>query len=258
MKKLTILLLLFIGVDGFSQEPPEYLDFIFKNSIGEIIFPEISIIENNVMIDFENQNLYIKSDTIKIDFQDKLNGIGYQFLNDNNELVSRVSSINFDHFLGEEIIMIAKYKKKIMRITFFGQSMQNFNVWGNGYKSQNSNIITFNKGSYLYLVNGFSEKRNINELKHLIKWKNENLFFNADKYKIEKSKKFLNDYFGVIQLKEIIELNTLLQNKTEKYIYFGYIFENRMPIGYGLINREENTIIYLNKKIVKKLRKYYR
>lgn len=254
MKKITIILILLIGVENlFSQEPPEYIDYVFRDSLGNTIYPDLTIIENNVIYDFKKDSLFIESDTLRVEFKEKNANFGYHIINKKNDIISRTSTITYNHYLGEEIIFIAKYDHKTMKIKFFGQGMNNFGVWESGYELSDPAIIDFKEGSFLYYSSGFTKNQTLIQKRQLIEWKNNYDFFDPNKSKIEKTTLDLINNCGVSNRKELISLDSLLKNNEDK-IYLGYIFKNNIPIGYGIVKGDDSKIIYFRKKIIKHIK----
>lgn len=257
MKKhiCTLLALVMATMNLFAQEPPEYLDFIFKDINGQTVFPDITIIENNVKLDFNEEKLVIQSDTVTINFQDRLNHTAYQYKNDSGDLISRIASIHYDHFLGEEIIMIAQYKEKVMHITFFGQSMRNFGIWQSGFESQKPNVITFQEGTYLYTASGLKINGTTDDTRTLTTWNTQKQIFNTDKTAEGKATWNTSDYDGINNWNELKTLQSILKNNENTYL--GFLFQNNVPVAYGYIKDDFHHIIYLNKRMIKQLKKYY-
>ena len=200
--------------------------------MGNTIYPDLTIIENNVIYNFKKDSLFIESDTLKVEFKEKIANFGYHIKNKKNDIISRTSSILYDHYLGEEIIFIAKYDHKTMKIKFFGQGMNNFGVWESGYELNNPAIIDFKKGSFLYYSNGFTKNQTQIQKRQLIEWKSNYDFFDPNKSNIEKTALDLTNIYGVSNRKELISLDSLMENNEVK-IYLGYIFKDNKPIGYG-------------------------
>lgn len=254
VKYLTLVFFSMFSIFTFGQQPPEYLKFTFTDTDGKTILPDLTVHENNIKYNKEKDSLYTLSKTLQIDFTNELDGRFFQYTDSDNRLITTICSIIPEYYLGQEITLMAKYQDKIMQITFFGQSMRNFDCW-NWSKVK----INFREGFFHYYnVDNVSNKSGFNSYQssqYLI-----NTIEDLKIFEIKNIKKIkVKGYFGLNHKKELLPLSEILNsNKNQKLKkYIGFIFKKGIPIGYGIVEGDFIRLIKISPKTIKILNKYY-
>lgn len=266
---IGISFLLFLTGLGFSQEPPEMLNFRFVDSIGEIIYPDFKIIETNIVPSRRTKNskdfdyLKIERDTIEV----------VSLTKDYNHRWMRIDSTGYFfapmtgdyHSLGEEIRITAKYNEKVMTITFIGQGMKNFGCWASDMNSKSLLDISFEEGNFLYSKIRTTKRIKLNDSisvpdisSKLYKGKISKDFKMIDKLiKIDS----INIFSGQTYQNELLPIDKLLDFNKEYHgepTYLGFLFEKNIPVGYCLINNGITEAVFFNPEYQKLIKKYYR
>ena len=254
IKYLTLIFFSMFSIFTFGQQPPEYLKFTFTDTNGKTILPELTVHENNINYNEEKESLYILSNTLKIDFTNELDGRFFQYNDSDNRLITTICSIIPEYYLGQEITLIAKYQDKIMQITFFGQSMRNFNCW-----DWSKVKIMFREGFFHYYnIDNVSNKSGFNSYQssqYMI-----NTIENLNIFEIQNIKTIkVKDYFGLNHKKELLPLSEILNSYENKKLtkYIGFVFKKGIPIGYGIVEGDFIRLIEIYPKAIKILKKYY-
>lgn len=269
-RSVVVSFFLFLTALGFSQEPPEMLNFRFVDSVGEIIYPDIKIVEINIVPARRTKSsedfdcLKIERDTIEVvslpkDYNNRwmrIDSSGYFF-----------APITGDfHFLGEEIKITAKYNGKVMTITFLGQGMNNFGCWASDMNVKSLLDISFEEGDFLYSKIRTTKRIRLNDgtrIQHssleLFKGKISQDFKMIDNLvKIDS----INTFNGQTSEGELLPIDKLLDFHKEYFgesTYIGFLFENNIPIGYCLIiNSIVKDAFLFNPEYQKLVKKYYR
>lgn len=123
MKNLIFLILMLITNYALGQNPPEYLSLTFKDETGKTIFPELTVFENVILYDENNDSIYTKSKNLKINFNNELDSRFRKYTDSKNQTVTVISSVNYNHSLGQEIKITAEFDNKKMRKFFPGKEM---------------------------------------------------------------------------------------------------------------------------------------
>lgn len=249
MKNLIFLILILITNYALGQNPPEYLSFTFKDETGKTIFPELTVFENVILYDENNDSIYTQSKNMKINFNDELDGRFLKYTDSKNQTVTMISSMNYSHSLGQEIKITAEYENKKMQITFFGQRMQNFDCW-----KWDSPTITFKEGYFHnYKVRVPDKPSSFRYENFLVDTKIPLDIFDTDHIQQTSS---VNKYYALNQEGEIVPFVNLVGSDNNKIL--GFIFDGNTPIGYGIIEKDRIRYVNINKKAIDSLKKYYR
>lgn len=250
IKKIIVaILLLLLYYQGFSQEPAEAISFCFINNLKKNIYPELQIIGKKIDYNRKNKKLKVRTDTIKI------NALLQMTSNQNDRWMQidttgyKITSPNNNHYLDEEIKVIAVYDKKQMTILFVGQGMANY-VW------QEMNRIEFEEGNFIYVA-GFGSTSVIKlrlpkELEMLSS--KSSIAHHIDPLK---NLQGVTNHGQLLPIAEVLEFND--QHNGMK-LYNGFLFEGCMLIGFVWLDDKNKQIVLFNKPFIdffKKNNLYY-
>lgn len=260
----------FLTAVGFSQESPEMLNFRFVDAGGEIIYPDIKIVETDIVPSRRTKSskdfdyLKIERDTIEAKSLTKDYDNRWMRIDSSGYFFAPITG-NY-HYLGEEIRMTAKYNGKVMTITFLGQGMSNFGCWASDMNPNSLLDISFEEGNFLYSKIGAAKRIKLNDGTRIL-----NISSELFKEKISQDFKMIDNivkidsistFSGKTYKGELLPIDKLLDFNKEYYgepTYHGFLFENNIPVGYCLINNGiVKEALLFNQEYQKLVKKYYR